>query len=68
MASPGDDIVSPFGPLQNELARMRGANLTPAIQDVDKIIEYLVAARDQVAARMNPLSRIIHHLSGPNSS
>ncbi|KAH8121794.1 CTLH/CRA C-terminal to lish motif domain-containing protein [Trichoderma asperelloides] len=50
MASPGDDIVSPFGPLQNELARMRGANLTPAIQDVDKIIEYLVAARDQVAA------------------
>ncbi|PTB40457.1 uncharacterized protein TrAFT101_005649 [Trichoderma asperellum] len=50
MASPGDDIVSPFGPLQNELARMRGANLTTAIQDVDKIIEYLVAARDQVAA------------------
>ncbi|KAL6904571.1 CTLH/CRA C-terminal to lish motif domain-containing protein [Trichoderma evansii] len=50
MASSGDDIVSPFGPLQKELARMRGANLTAAIQDVDKIIEYLVAAREQVAA------------------
>lgn len=59
MASPGDGIVSPFGPLQNELTRMRGANLTAAIQDVDKIIEYLVAAREQVAARMNPLPRII---------
>jgi hypothetical protein len=53
MTGSGDDIVSPFGPLQNELARMRRSNLTAAIQDVDKIIDYLVAARDQVAAGMN---------------
>ncbi|RFU75562.1 regulator of gluconeogenesis rmd5 [Trichoderma arundinaceum] len=50
MSGSGDDIVSPFGPLQTELARMRRSNLTAAIQDVDKIIEYLVAAREQVAA------------------
>ncbi|KAM0466899.1 hypothetical protein ACHAPV_000409 [Trichoderma viride] len=50
MAGSNDDIVSPFGPLQNELARMRGANLTAAIEDVDKIIEHLVAAREQIAA------------------
>ncbi|PTB68218.1 hypothetical protein BBK36DRAFT_1134863 [Trichoderma citrinoviride] len=50
MAGLGQDIVSPFGPLQAELARMRKSNLTAAIQDVDKIIDYLVAAREQVAA------------------
>ncbi|TFB01963.1 Protein RMD5-like protein [Trichoderma ghanense] len=50
MAGLGQDIVSPFGPLQAELARMRKLNLTAAIQDVDKIIDYLVAAREQVAA------------------
>lgn len=59
MAGSNDDIISPFGPLQNELARMRGANLTAAIQDVDKIIEHLVAAREQIAAGTNPLSRIL---------
>ncbi|KAL7926866.1 CTLH/CRA C-terminal to lish motif domain-containing protein [Trichoderma austrokoningii] len=50
MAGANDDILSPFGPLQNELARMRGVNLTAAIKDVDGIIEYLVAARQQIAA------------------
>ncbi|KAM0259978.1 hypothetical protein ACHAQJ_003071 [Trichoderma viride] len=50
MAGSGDDIVSPFGPLQNELARMRRSNLTAAIEDVDIIIDYLVTARDEVAA------------------
>lgn len=59
MASSNNDSVSPFHPLQNELARMRGANLTAAIQDVDKIIEYLVAARGQIAAGMNLLLRIL---------
>lgn len=59
MAGSNDDIVSPFGPLQNELARMRGANLTAAIQDVDKIIEHLVAARERIAAGTNPLPRIL---------
>lgn len=52
MAGLDQDIVSPFGPLQAELARMRKSNLTAAIQDVDKIIDYLVAAREQVAAGM----------------
>jgi hypothetical protein len=52
MAGLGQDIVSPFGPLQAELARMRKSNLTAAIQDVDKIIDYLMAAREQVAAGM----------------
>lgn len=50
MAALGGDIASPFGPLQAELSRMRRSNLTAAIQDVDKIIDYLVAAREQVAA------------------
>jgi hypothetical protein len=58
MAGLNDDIVSPFGPLQNELARMRGANLTAAIQDVDQIIEHLVAAREQIAAGTNFLLRV----------
>ncbi|KAK4059440.1 RMD5, regulator of gluconeogenesis [Trichoderma simmonsii] len=50
MAALGGDIASPFGPLQAELSRMRRSNLTAAIQDVDKIIDYLVAAREQVAS------------------
>ncbi|KAJ2970916.1 hypothetical protein NQ176_g7955 [Zarea fungicola] len=45
-----DDTVSPFGPLLLELARMRKSNLTTAIDDVDKIIDLLSAAREQVAA------------------
>ncbi|OAA81240.1 regulator of gluconeogenesis Rmd5 [Akanthomyces lecanii RCEF 1005] len=45
-----DDTASPFGPLLLELARMRKSNLTAAIDDVDKIIDLLSAAREQVAA------------------
>ncbi|EGX95427.1 regulator of gluconeogenesis Rmd5 [Cordyceps militaris CM01] len=45
-----DDSTSPFGPLLLELARMRKSNLSAAIDDVDKIIDLLSAARDQVAA------------------
>lgn len=49
MAEPDDDHPSPFGPLQVELARMRKSNLTGAIDDVEKIIDLLTAAREQVA-------------------
>lgn len=35
--------------LQAELARMRKASLSNSIGDVDKIIDLLVSARDQVA-------------------
>ncbi|TQV96257.1 hypothetical protein V2A60_003317 [Cordyceps javanica] len=45
-----DDNASPFGPLLLELARMRKSNLSSAIDDVDKIIDLLSAAREQVAA------------------
>lgn len=41
---------SPFPPLLNELARVRRSNLTAAIGDVDKIIDLLANAREQVAA------------------
>ncbi len=41
---------SPFPPLLNELARVRRSNLTAAIGDVDKIINLLANAREQVAA------------------
>lgn len=40
---------SPFGPLLAEVARMRKLNLNAAIQDVDSIIDLLMAAREQVA-------------------
>ncbi|OAA62093.1 regulator of gluconeogenesis Rmd5 [Cordyceps fumosorosea ARSEF 2679] len=45
-----DDTASPFGPLLLELARMRKSTLSAAIDDVDKIIDLLTAAREQVAA------------------
>ncbi|KAM3433072.1 hypothetical protein NHJ13734_006611 [Beauveria thailandica] len=45
-----EDTASPFGPLLLELARMRKSNLSGAIDDVDKIIDLLSAAREQVAA------------------
>ncbi|KAJ6785306.1 hypothetical protein PWT90_09223 [Aphanocladium album] len=47
-----DDTSSPFGPLLLELARMRKSNLSAAIDDVDKIIDLISAAREQVAAGM----------------
>lgn len=50
MPAMADDTASPFGPLLLELARMRKSNLTAAIDDVDKIIDLLSAAREQVAA------------------
>lgn len=52
-----DDTVSPFGPLLLELARMRKSNLTTAIDGVDKIIDLLSAAREQVAAGMQDVTR-----------
>lgn len=47
---------SPFPPLLNELARVRRSNLTAAIGDVDKIIDLLANAREQVAAGIAALS------------
>ncbi|PFH59923.1 hypothetical protein XA68_11692 [Ophiocordyceps unilateralis] len=44
-----DETMSPFAPLLAELARMRKSNLSAAIDDVDKIIDLLSKAREQVA-------------------
>lgn len=41
--------VSPFAPLQADLARMKKSNLNAAIGDVDKILEMLERTREQVA-------------------
>ncbi|QUC19946.1 uncharacterized protein UV8b_04187 [Ustilaginoidea virens] len=41
---------SPFGLLLAEVVRMRQSNLNAAIEDVDSIIDLLVAAREQVAS------------------
>jgi E3 ubiquitin-protein transferase RMND5 len=50
MAGADEDVSpSPFAPLHVELARMRKSTLRSAISDVDKIIDLLVAAREQVA-------------------
>ncbi|KJZ77378.1 hypothetical protein HIM_03102 [Hirsutella minnesotensis 3608] len=49
MAGSEEDTPSPFAPLLAEVARMRKSNLTAAIDDVDKIIELLTRAREQVA-------------------
>ncbi len=54
-----DDTASPFGPLLLELARMRKSNLTAAIDDVDKIIDLLSAAREQVAAGTNRVMSLV---------
>jgi len=44
--------------LQKELKKFsQGAKLTSAVQDVDKLIELLVNARESVAAGMPFLSR-----------
>lgn len=45
-----NDHISPFGPLMAELARMRKSNLNSTIEDVDQIINFLTAAREQVAS------------------
>lgn len=53
---PGEDYhPSPFALLQAELARMRRFNLTAAIDDVDKVIELLEAARDQITHGPDPM-------------
>lgn len=50
MAGADEEVSpSPFAPLHVELARMRKSTLKSAISDVDKIIDLLVAAREQVA-------------------
>ncbi|KAF4505434.1 hypothetical protein G6O67_007384 [Ophiocordyceps sinensis] len=49
MAGADEDTTSPFAPLLVDLARMRRSNLTAAIEDVDKILDLLTKAREQVA-------------------
>ncbi|XP_044719884.1 RING-type zinc-finger domain-containing protein [Hirsutella rhossiliensis] len=49
MAGSDEDTQSPFAPLLADLARMRRANLKTAIDDVDKILDLLTKAREQVA-------------------
>lgn len=41
---------TPMGSLQKELRRMEGATLAPAVEDADRIVALLEAARDQVAS------------------
>lgn len=48
MAGSEEDTPSPFAPLLVDLARMRRAKLTTAIDDVDKILDLLTKAREQV--------------------
>ncbi|PHH82435.1 hypothetical protein CDD82_6012 [Ophiocordyceps australis] len=77
MASPNDDLSSPFTPLLAELARMRRANLSTAIKDVDALIETLLQAREQVAAdadarsiqniMMSLQTPVKHHLESINN-
>lgn len=41
--------ASPMVSLQKELKRMKGATLSAAVDDADRIVALLGAARDQVA-------------------
>jgi hypothetical protein len=47
--------------LQAELAKMRKASLANTVNDVDKIIDLLVSAREQVAASKSLSSRCFYH-------
>lgn len=40
---------TPMASLQKDLRRMEGATLAPAVEDADRIVALLEAARDQVA-------------------
>jgi hypothetical protein len=45
-----DDLpASPFAPLRADVSRMRRSGLRHAISDIDKVIDLLTAAREQVA-------------------
>jgi hypothetical protein len=44
-----DDTALPILNLQAEINRMKKASLSSAVKDVDKMIDLLVAAREQVA-------------------
>ena len=45
-----DDLpASPFAPLLSDVSRMRRSGLRHAIEDVDKVINLLVEAREKVA-------------------
>lgn len=61
-----DGSPSPFTPLHFELAKMRGSNLTAAIDDVDKIIGILEEKKEQITQSMGlPASSI---KTGPNQT
>ncbi|KAL2211751.1 regulator of gluconeogenesis Rmd5 [Sarocladium strictum] len=49
MPEPDDLPASPFATLRADVARMRRSGLRHAINDVDKVIDILTAAREQVA-------------------
>lgn len=53
------DRPSPFAALQADVERMKGSNLTSAIDDVDSVIDLLMAAREQVAGgKPSPSSQV----------
>ncbi|CAI6081334.1 hypothetical protein V2G26_011632 [Clonostachys chloroleuca] len=59
--------VSPFAPLQADLARMKKSNLNAAIGDVDKILEMLERTREQVAqeSESHKISMAMTRLQNP---
>ena len=57
-----------MAPLQAELARLRKASLASSVDDVDRIIELLVSAREQVAGgtdNLLPLPPLFASLGHP---